>query len=215
MNKIKGKKYLVNKNKFVLISVVLCFVFVDYAFGAVATGNACSSETCKGISCWDGMKYIAGRKTQNCFDEEIENAKNNIAPTCAVSFSPSSITAPGIASLSWDSYGADKLIGSCIGPVQLIKADYGLNYAGYPFSFSAAQIGEQICTFVPFNNGVAGTACSASVFISNKNGNEETVVPIENVCQPNDPDCAKSTCKDVYCYDGCVRQRGTRECTGR
>jgi|GEM_PF-4915221 len=34
-------------------------------------------------------------------------------------------------------------------------------------------------------------------------------------CQPDDPACAKSTCKDVRCFDGCNYQQGSKDCKGR
>ncbi|MFZ2188644.1 MAG: hypothetical protein WAV73_03740 [Candidatus Moraniibacteriota bacterium] len=31
-------------------------------------------------------------------------------------------------------------------------------------------------------------------------------------CHPDNPACAMNTCKEVYCFDGCERQRGTKDC---
>ncbi|MEI7425347.1 MAG: hypothetical protein WCK16_00280 [Candidatus Moraniibacteriota bacterium] len=205
MHKIKSKKYFVNKKKFAGIFIFSCFVLASQSAVAISFEN---------ISCWDGVKYVAGNKNEDCASIEIKNSEDVVAPTCSVSFSLNKIIVPGISSLSWSSFGADKMIGSCTGPVPLIKADYGLNYSGYPFSFSIDQIGTQTCTFIPFSGSVAGGACFASVIIEDAD-NTETTVPIKPICRPDNPDCAKSTCKDVYCSDGCVRQRGTRECTGR
>jgi hypothetical protein len=33
-------------------------------------------------------------------------------------------------------------------------------------------------------------------------------------CHRDDPACASHTCKDVYCFDGCERKRGTKNCSG-
>lgn len=210
MDKIKLKKYFVN-NKFAGIFIFSCFVLASQSTFAIAFEN---------ISCWDGEKYVTGNENQNCASIEIKNAESGAVPTCSVSFSPSEIIAPGISNLSWNSSGADKLIGSCVGIVPLIRADYGLNYSEYPFSFSVDQVGAQTCMFVPFKGDVAGTTCSANVNVANINKTKTTVPtkptkPTKPTCQPDNIDCAKSTCKDVYCFDGCVRQRGTRECTGK
>ncbi|MEI7426082.1 MAG: hypothetical protein WCK16_04140, partial [Candidatus Moraniibacteriota bacterium] len=34
-------------------------------------------------------------------------------------------------------------------------------------------------------------------------------------CQRDNPDCEKSTCNNVYCFDGCERIKGTRVCDGK
>ncbi len=34
-------------------------------------------------------------------------------------------------------------------------------------------------------------------------------------CQRDNPDCEKSTCNNVYCFDGCERVKGTRVCDGK
>jgi len=208
MHKIKSKKYFINKKKFAGIFIFSCFVLASQSAVAISFEN---------ISCWDGVKYIVGNKNEDCASIEIKNSEDAVAPTCSVSFSLNEITVPEISNLSWNSSGADKMIGSCTGPVPLIKADYGLNYSGYPFSFSIDQIGTQTCMFVPFKGSIAGKTCSASVIIKNTDNADsiENIVPTKPICRPDNPDCAKSTCKDVYCSDGCVRQRGTRECTGR
>ena len=34
----------------------------------------------------------------------------------------------------------------------------------------------------------------------------------EAVCEPDDPDCAAHTCKNIVCFDGCVKKQGTKNC---
>jgi lysophospholipase L1-like esterase len=155
-----------------------------------------------------------------------------------------SLIAPGTAYLSFSSSGADNLIGSCSGPWPIPQNNYGLAYANFPFPFSATQTGTQTCTFVPFRGGAEGTSCSASVTVNADSSLSTTPAgrgscvsnctcavdtPVgatcsdgcggickgtKSVCHPSNPVCAMHNCKDVYCFDGCERKRGTKDCRG-
>jgi len=87
-------------------------------------------------------------------------------PTCSASFSPTSLTAPGTSNLSWSSANADRIVGSCTGPIPVAAGDQALNYSNFPVSFTASQTGIETCTFIPYEGSVQGTACSASVVVS-------------------------------------------------
>jgi len=87
-------------------------------------------------------------------------------PSCSASFSPTSLTAPGASNLSWNSSNADRIVGSCTGPIPVTAGDQALNYSNFPVSFTASQTGTETCTFVPSKNGINGESCSASVIVN-------------------------------------------------
>jgi hypothetical protein len=49
-----------------------------------------------------------------------------------------------------------------------------------------------------------------------KNVQSQGVYIIKGVstCHRDDPNCAARTCEDIYCFDGCERQKGTKNCSG-
>ncbi|MEI6587317.1 MAG: hypothetical protein WCO05_00010 [Candidatus Moraniibacteriota bacterium] len=89
------------------------------------------------------------------------------SPSCVANFSPTSLTAPGTASLTWVPSNADKMLGTCSGIGAIIpESDYGLsNTVGYPFAFTALQTGTETCTFTPYMGATKGAPCSASVVV--------------------------------------------------
>lgn len=138
-------------------------------------------------------------------------------PTCSAFFSPTSLTAPGTSNLTFSSSGADKLSGSCVGPLPIAETDLPLAYSNYPFSFTSSLVGTEICTFTPYNGTVRGTACSATVVVNAsvssggtgggscgnniKDVGEEcdfnsAFGPYPNQCVDNGP-CDQATCKCI------------------
>ncbi|MFZ2189067.1 MAG: hypothetical protein WAV73_05910 [Candidatus Moraniibacteriota bacterium] len=87
------------------------------------------------------------------------------SPTCSASFSPTGFTSPGTAYLTFNSSGADKLIGVCTGTWPVPEDNYGLSYTNYPFPFTAGQYGTETCTFTPYKGTTRGASCSANLTV--------------------------------------------------
>jgi hypothetical protein len=96
---------------------------------------------------------------------------------------------------------------------------------GTPFSLTIQVLGNSTCG----NNIVEGTEeCD---YTSSTGLNSDVLCPTgktcedckcvalsdanKYVCQPDDSGCAKNTCKDVKCFDGCNYRQGTKDCKGR
>ncbi|MCX6761421.1 MAG: hypothetical protein NTY33_01035 [Candidatus Moranbacteria bacterium] len=131
--------------------------------------------------------------TSSCQTEYV-TVSGASTPTCTASFAPTTLTAPGSSNLTFSSTGADKLSGSCTGPLPIPSVDLPSSYANYPFTFTATQTGTETCSFVPSNGTTVGTTCLASVAVSAGNN-----APCE--CT-NGPFSGGSSCTGGYC-DGC------------
>ena len=122
---------------------------------------------------------------------------SSLTPTCSASFFQTSLTAPGTSYLTFNSSGADKLFGSCTGPLPIPQGDYGLAYSNYPFSFSIAQTGTETCTFTPYNGTTKGTDCKATVTV--------TKAPVNSISTcGNDKKEENEKCDIVNGVDSCV-----------
>ncbi|MFZ2226670.1 MAG: hypothetical protein WAV64_04530 [Candidatus Moraniibacteriota bacterium] len=86
-------------------------------------------------------------------------------PSCTAFFSPTGITSPSTAYLTYASSGADKLLGGCTGEWPVPVADYGLAYTHYPFPFTAGQQGKETCTFTPYKGTTPGKPCEAKLTV--------------------------------------------------
>lgn len=62
---------------------------------------------------------------------------------------------------------------------------------------------ESVMTYTAPTKPINSTSVNMSTTNNNKN------------CQLDDPDCAKTRCKDVQCFDGCNKQWGLLDCKGR
>lgn len=180
----------------------------------------CAAKTCKGNSCWDGSNFIPGTKTNGC-------------ATVSVSASPSSLTGlPGSSYISWSSNNASRMESECSsGPIPIMRwaeflssddcYDAGTIYSctkdGYKMDFTASQIGTEICTWYPYNESDGQPGIPSSVVISSGVSADNSVaVGTSNICKADDPGCAKRTCSDVYCFDGCTYHKGEiTSCSGR
>jgi|GEM_PF-5804291 len=71
---------------------------------------------------------------------------------------------------------------------------------------------QEDCDYNPSSGGVSYVPCPEGKTCADC----KCVVESDNkyVCQPDDPNCAKSTCKNVKCFDGCNKQQGIRDCDG-
>jgi hypothetical protein len=133
----------------------------------VETGSAsCASEMCQDNSCWDGQKWIPGTKTEGC-------------ATVSATANPSSLTVPGTTYLKWSTVGGSKMEMACLsGPKIMERGGWFLSDAdcknsgkaectedGYALAFNSNQIGEELCTFYPYNssNGKPGTPTSVEI----------------------------------------------------
>ena len=166
-----------------------------FPFAAAQTGT----ETCS------FTPSKAGVSGTPCSASVIISAPNNpipVAPSsCTASFSPTSLTAPGTSNLSWSSSGADKLTGSCNGPLSIPSGEYGLSYSNVAFTFTAAQTGTEICSFTPLSGGVAGTACSTSTTV----GANNSICECTNGPFSGGSACTGGTCDGCHCvYNGSV-----------
>ena len=105
------------------------------------------------------------------------------------------------------------------------------NLPGTPFSVSIKLLGNAVCgnniqetgeecdytssaglnSYVPCPTGKTCEDCACVVTTTNANRTKAN----SYVCQPDDSGCAKNTCKDVRCFDGCNYQQGTKDCKGR
>jgi len=92
---------------------------------------------------------------------------------CSASFSPTSLTPPGVAYLTFNSFESDHVSMSCSGPLPIPETKYELiSLDKYPFEFDGSETGTEICTFIPYNyKGERGTSCSASVVVNSSNPN--------------------------------------------
>ncbi len=132
------------------------------------TGTALGQlRTITDQSCCDNTKSCFGCATGYTWSSTTNSCVPNSTPSCTASFVPTSLTAPGTASLTWSSTNATVTYGYCTGPLPITYGNYGLSYtAGYPFSFTASETGTETCTFTPYNGLTQGTDCSATVTVT-------------------------------------------------
>ena len=109
------------------------------------------------------------------------------APSCTASYSPTTLSAPGTANISWSSSGADKITGSCTGPISVPSQDLSSLSDTVVSIFPANKYGIETCTFVPSRNGVNGTPCSASTNVISAplsvscSANPESIAPGQSI----------------------------------
>ncbi|MCX6761788.1 MAG: hypothetical protein NTY33_03030, partial [Candidatus Moranbacteria bacterium] len=97
------------------------------------------------------------------------------------------------------------------------------NLPGTPFSVSI-QVngtptcgnniveGQEECDYNPSAGAISYVPCPAGKTCKDC---KCVTDPNKPACQPDDPACAKSTCKDVSCFDGCNYKVGLKDCKGR
>jgi len=196
---------------------------------AIPTGSDCASKTCVGNSCDSGSTtaenpWIPGTKTEGC-------------ATGTVKADPDRLLVPGNSFITWSSEDASEVEVACSGNFPLARGIWYLSgeecYAdgkycelngtekGYKLTFDEkyfqAEQKQETCTFYPTNesDGRPGTPFSFTVNFGEEEDGEGERTNSGYVCQPDDPSCAKSTCKDVKCFDGCKYLQGTKDCKGR
>jgi hypothetical protein len=76
------------------------------------------------------------------------------------------------------------------------------------------EIGEE-CDYTPSTGSTSYVPCPDDKTCENCQCVTSTDATRSYICQPDDANCAKSTCKDVKCFDGCNYQKGLKDCQGR
>jgi hypothetical protein len=181
-------------------------------------GNTgCASQTCVGVTCYDGSTPVHGTKTSGC-------------ATVTASFNPSRInsatgsqpTSAEIAYLTWSSSGASKVEIACDGPTLIPRSNWFLNTAawyssqtayqktattpdGYPGWFPRGTSGIETCTFYPTNSigGQAGTPFSASINVVNPSSSGTDCECSNNLVFSGGSACTGGTCDGCHCvYSG-------------
>jgi hypothetical protein len=189
----------------------------------------CDQKTCTGNSCWNGEEYVFGTKTEGCATVIANVNPQAVTPTKNWTTEE---MAEEISYITWEARDASKLQVKCVGfweeidggELQLSDSEWYASQdwyvkkstepAGFPFWFEVGSVGTQTCTFSPTNasNGKAGTPKTVTIEVKKPTDNN---LNKEFSCQPDDPSCAKSTCKDVRCFDGCEYLQGLKDCEGR
>jgi hypothetical protein len=193
---------------------------------AIQSGPDCAQKTCQGNSCWNDTKWIPGTKTEGCATGEAKA-------------DPDRLLNPGNSFITWSSQNASEVEVACNGSFPLARdiwyrsgeecyedgkyCELKGTEKGYKLTFDEkyfqADQKQEICTFYPTNesDGRPGTPFSFTVNFGEEEDEEEEEEESNPgyTCQPDDPSCAKSTCKDVRCFDGCEYLQGTKDCKGR
>ncbi len=158
---------------------------------------------------WD--KYI---KDEAGWNKYIENVETYIDPTTEIQTSPTPTPTPTqTPSLTATTSGLDANFTitngtSCINYMcdtttkTMVASEKDFKYQE---SFT--------CHYTKAGSYTASIECPNNNIITK-------VVTVKNptqsskACQRDNPDCEKSTCNNVYCFDGCERVKGTRVCDG-
>jgi len=158
---------------------------------------------------WD--KYI---KDEAGWNKYIENVETYIDPTTEIQTSPTPTPTPTqTPSLTATTSGLDANFTitngtSCI--------NYMCDTATNTMVASEKDFKYQesfTCHYTKAGSYTASIECPNNNIITK-------VVTVKNptqsskACQRDNPDCEKSTCNNVYCFDGCERKKGTRVCDG-
>ncbi|MEI7425580.1 MAG: hypothetical protein WCK16_01470 [Candidatus Moraniibacteriota bacterium] len=173
------------------------------------SGPNCNTKICQGNSCWNGEKYIAGEKTQNCATVEIKTSKT-------------SLTAPDSSYITWNSTNASKLSATCTGLYSAIGSWY-LNDKeckekgqvkectdkGYEMKFPGDKFGKETCTFYLTNksDGLPGTPSSFEIEVK-EGSNSISPTPTPNLCGNGKKDTGESCDPKSTTYD-CAESRAT------
>jgi hypothetical protein len=210
-----------------------------------ATGPDCASKTCKDVSCDSkngaANPWIKGTKIIGCATVTASASPNSITPISETP--PSEVTY--LTWIATDAKKLEvECIGTGTGLVNIPRQDIQLTSTlweadakesglytkpanapnGYPGWFHVGTSGTERCTFYPTNqsDGLSGTPFSVEIEVkklaTTSTRASDVFIPNSDpsyICQPDNPGCEKTTCKNVECDDGCGNKiQGLADCDG-